>query len=65
MPTAVIFDWDGTLADTHKVVVEALEKDLEGVGVRVDTKFLERRIGIGAKNSFRDALNSVGKAQQR
>ena len=61
MFAAVIFDWDGTLADTHRIVVEGFQRALSEVGVKVDVKFLERRIGIGARNSFRDALNYVGK----
>jgi HAD superfamily hydrolase (TIGR01509 family) len=61
MFAAVIFDWDGTLADTHRIVVGGFQRALAEVGVKVNVKFLERRIGIGARNSFRDALNYVGK----
>lgn len=52
----VIFDWDGTLADTQEVIVLAFQKVLRKVGCEVSDEFLERRIGIGAKNMFREAL---------
>lgn len=62
MPTfaAVIFDWDGTLADTRSVVVKTFQKVLTGIGCFVIDEFIERKIGIGAKNTFRDALKSRG-----
>jgi len=52
----VIFDWDGTLADTQEVIVLAFQKVLRKVGCEVSDEFLKRRIGIGAKNMFREAL---------
>jgi len=56
----VIFDWDGTLADTRKVIVLAFQKVLSKTGCRVGDEFLERRIGIGARNMFREALKICG-----
>jgi len=56
----VIFDWDGTLADTQKVIVLAFQKVLSRVGCRVSNEFLERRIGIGARNMFRESLKICG-----
>ena len=53
---AVIFDWDGTLADTMPVVVFSFQKVLRGIGCVVSDEFLVRRIGIGARNMFKDAL---------
>ncbi len=57
---AVIFDWDGTLAETSKVLVLSFQKVLKEVGCVVSDKFLERLIGIGARNMFKKALESVG-----
>jgi HAD superfamily hydrolase (TIGR01509 family) len=55
---AVIFDWDGTLADTRRVVIKGFQKVLAGIGCSVTDRFLERRIGIGAKNTFMQALKA-------
>jgi len=56
----VIFDWDGTLADTREVIVLAFQKVLCKIGCKVSDEFLERRIGIGAKNMFKEALETTG-----
>lgn len=53
---AVIFDWDGTLADTLKVVVYSFQMVLKEIKCGVSDEFLLRRIGIGTRNTFRDAL---------
>jgi len=55
---AVIFDWDGTLADTRSVVVKGFQKVLASIGCFVTDRFIERRIGIGAKNTFSQALKA-------
>jgi len=55
---AVIFDWDGTLADTRYVLVTSFQRVLEEIGCRVDDRFIERRIGIGPRLIFRDALEA-------
>lgn len=52
MTEAVIFDWDGTLADTRKAVVQSFQKVLTGVGCRINDEFIERRMGIGTKKTF-------------
>ena len=57
---AVIFDWDGTLADTLPVVIIAFQKVLGGIGCNVSDEFLARRIGIGARNMFKEALQVKG-----
>jgi len=57
---AVIFDWDGTLADTKKVIVEASKRVLKEVGCIVNDEFIERRIGIGSAGILRDALDEKG-----
>jgi len=53
---AVIFDWDGTLADTKKAVVQSFQKTLGEAGCRVSDEFIERRIGIGTKKTIIEAF---------
>jgi len=60
MYDAVIFDWDGTLADTREIIVHAFQKVLRKIGCRVSDEFLERRIGIGSINMFKEALEAAG-----
>jgi len=55
---AVIFDWDGTLADTRSAVVKGFQNVLASIGCFVTDRFIERRIGIGAKNTFGQALKA-------
>ncbi len=55
---AVIFDWDGTLADTLPIIVFLFQKVLQRAGCNVSDGFLLKRIGIGARNMFKDALKS-------
>ncbi len=54
---AVVFDWDGTLADTKKAVVESFRRVLTEIGCTVNNEFLERRIGTGTRKMLEDALN--------
>jgi HAD superfamily hydrolase (TIGR01509 family) len=56
---AVIFDWDGTLADTKRVVVNSFQKVLKEIGCKVSDEFIARRIGIGTKNTFKEALKNL------
>jgi beta-phosphoglucomutase len=53
---AVIFDWDGTLADTRKVIVVSFLKALKEINLEVPTQLIERRIGVGAAETFREIL---------
>jgi len=53
---AVIFDFDGTLADTKKNIVRSFQKVLSEIGCVVDGYSIERRIGIGARPILRAAL---------
>ena len=53
---AVIFDWDGTLADTKKAVVVSFRKVLAEVGCVVNDEFIERRIGTGTRKTLEEAL---------
>ena len=56
MVKAVIFDWDGTLADTKKAVVQSFQKVLGEAGCRVSDEFIERRMGIGTKKTIIEAF---------
>jgi HAD superfamily hydrolase (TIGR01509 family) len=53
---AVIFDWDGTLADTRQVVVASFQKALREISCNISDEFIERRIGIGAAETFGEIL---------
>ena len=56
---AVIFDWDGTLADTRQVIVISFQKALSEINCKVSDEYIERRIGIGAADTFREILRSA------
>ena len=60
MFAAAIFDWDGTLADTRQAIVTSFQKALSEVNCQVSNEYIERRIGIGASDTFRDILKSKG-----
>jgi beta-phosphoglucomutase len=54
----IIFDWDGTLADTRQVVVASFQKALSEVNCKIGDEFIERRIGIGSSETFREIFYS-------
>jgi beta-phosphoglucomutase len=56
---AAIFDWDGTLADTRRVIVFSFQKALRENNFQVPNEYIERRIGIGAAETFREILWSA------
>lgn len=56
MIEAVIFDWDGTLADTKWAVVQAFQKVLVEVGCSVSDRFIERLMGVGTKMTIEKAF---------
>jgi beta-phosphoglucomutase len=56
--SAVIFDWDGTLADTKDIVVASFQIVLNQIGCYVTDEFIERLIGIGSRNTFKEALKA-------
>jgi beta-phosphoglucomutase len=58
---AAIFDWDGTLADTRVPIVVSFHRTLKEHGLDVSTEYIERRIGIGASDTFREILRSQGR----
>ncbi len=60
MIDAVIFDWDGTLADTKKFLLKSFHKTLMEIGSDVSDEFIDRRFGIGAKGIFKAALKARG-----
>ena len=53
---AVIFDWDGTLADTRSVLLVSFKKALREINCDVTDGMIERRIGIGTVSTFRELL---------
>ena len=53
---AVLFDWDGTLADTKAFVVAAFQRVLRKNGWEVDNELIERCMGIGPRNTLKAAL---------
>jgi beta-phosphoglucomutase len=55
---AVVFDWDGTLADSRRVVVASFQKALSEVDCEISNTFIEQRIGIGSAETFREILRS-------
>src|SRR3972149_2354247 len=56
---AVIFDWDGTLADTRQVIVASFQKTLSAIHCKISDAFIERLIGIGSAETFREILQST------
>ena len=55
---SVLFDWDGTLVDAMPMVVASFQKILREIHCTVSDEFIERRIGIGAAETFREALRA-------
>ena len=55
---AVLFDWDGTLADTRQAILLSFRKALGKINVAVPDTLIERRIGIGADKTFREILQA-------
>jgi beta-phosphoglucomutase len=58
---AAIFDWDGTLADTRKVIVASFQQTLTEIGINITNQYIERRIGIGAAETFREILKDANR----
>jgi HAD superfamily hydrolase (TIGR01509 family) len=55
---AVLFDWDGTLADTRQVIVAAFQQAMREVDVEVEAEFIERRIGTGGEQAIKEILQA-------
>ena len=49
---AVIFDWDGTLADTKDLVLASFRKALEDLPIEVDEKLIKSLMGKRAKEGI-------------
>jgi beta-phosphoglucomutase len=58
---AVIFDWDGTLADTRAAIVSSFQESLKEINVSVSGEYIGRRMGVGAAETFRDILRDANK----
>jgi HAD superfamily hydrolase (TIGR01509 family) len=58
---AVIFDWDGTLADTRKAIVISFQRALKEINLEVPAHYIERRMGIGASETFREILAAANR----
>lgn len=52
----VIFDWDGTLADTRSVLLLSFKKALHEINCEVTDDMIERRIGIGTISTLQEIL---------
>ncbi len=61
MYNAIICDWDGTLADTRKAIVISFQKALKEISLDVPAEFVERRMGIGAAETFREILAAANR----
>ena len=56
---AVIFDWDGTLADTRQMVTASFQRTLTSeLNLSVSDEFIERLIGTGAAETFKEILRT-------
>jgi beta-phosphoglucomutase len=53
---AAIFDWDGTLANTKKAIVASFQKALSEINCNANNKLIERLIGIGSAETFKEIL---------
>jgi HAD superfamily hydrolase (TIGR01509 family) len=56
---AVLFDWDGTLADTKAFVVTAFQRVLRNNGWEAPNDVIERCMGIGPRNTLKEALRAI------
>jgi HAD superfamily hydrolase (TIGR01509 family) len=58
MYAAVIFDWDGTLADTKKAILYSFHTALKEIDADVSDEQIDRLIGIGAAETFKEILRA-------
>lgn len=58
---AAIFDWDGTLANTKKVIVTSFQRALNEINSNPKKTLIERLIGIGSAQTFIEILKSEKK----
>ena len=55
---AVIFDWDGTLVNSHQIVVASFQKALSEINCRISDEFIKRLVGVGAAETIREILRA-------
>jgi HAD superfamily hydrolase (TIGR01509 family) len=55
---AVIFDWDGTLAETASAVVTSFHKVFDEISLNVGEGFIESRTGTSAREIFLEILRT-------
>ena len=58
---AVIFDWDGTLAETRKIVIQSFQNVLTEEGCNVSDEFIVRLMGVGTKKTFIEAFKACNR----
>ncbi|MCL2134284.1 MAG: HAD family phosphatase [Candidatus Bathyarchaeota archaeon] len=61
MINAVIFDWDATLANTQDIIVTSFQQTLKEVNINISNTHIERCIGIGTAETFREILRETKK----
>ncbi len=57
----VIFDWDGTLADSRVAILYAFHRALSQIDADVGDQQIARLVGIGSAETFRQLLKACGK----
>ncbi|GIG23617.1 fructose-1-phosphate phosphatase YqaB [Cellulomonas chitinilytica] len=50
---ALLFDWDGTVADSQQVNFEVLRTALDGVGLTLDQGWFDARTGVSSREMVR------------
>jgi len=58
--SGVIFDWDGTLADTRSFLIKTFQASFNQLGCKVSDEFIDKRIGMGAHEIIEEALKNAG-----
>ncbi len=59
MNFCVIFDWDGTLADTRIFLLTVYQQLFNELGCKINDNFIERRVGMGGKELIKDVLKTA------
>ena len=65
MIRAVIFDWDGTLAETRRAVIQSFQTVLTDSGCNVSDEFIVRLMGVGTKKTIIEAFKECNKRLNR
>lgn len=56
---AVIFDWDGTLADTKDIILNSFRKALEDLEIKFDEELIKSLMGKRAREIFSEVLKNA------